>query len=235
MRKAYGQSHIGKVREDNQDSFYINESIGFYSVADGIGGLEAGEVASCFTLDELNRILFEFTSVDPGIPSISVLHIMVNQVSSELRAQVLQNTGTTLVFTLVSGREAAFVNVGDSPGYLFRKGFLRQITRDHNLAEQMVRLGRITSAQAKVHPYRNRLTAYIGMEGEVYPEIGIIPLQPEDRILLCSDGLTGMVSEKSIEKVLQETPDCEKAVKILVQMALNAGGHDNVSVVVVDI
>lgn len=235
MRKAYGLSHIGKVREDNQDSFLINESIGFYSVADGIGGMEAGEIASCFALDELNRLFSEPSGVDMGLPSTIELHDIVNRVNEDVRTQILQNTGTTVVFALVSGYEAAFVNVGDSPGYLLREGFLRQVTRDHNVAELMVRLGRITSAQAKVHPYRHRLTAYVGMDGEVYPEIGIVPLMRGDRILLCSDGLTGMVSEKNIERVLRKTPDSETAVKTLVRMALNAGGYDNVTVIVADV
>jgi len=235
VRKAYGLSHIGKVREDNQDSFLINESIGFYSVADGVGGLEAGEMASCFVLDELNRLFSEPSCVDKGLPPAGALHEMVNMVNEDLRTQLLQNTGTTVVFALVSESEAAFVNVGDSPGYLFREGFLRQITRDHNVAELMVRLGRITSAQAKVHPYRHRLTAYIGMDGEVYPEIGIVPIMPGDRILLCSDGLTGMVGEKDIERVLRKTPDSETAVKTLVQMALDFGGYDNVTVIVADV
>ena len=143
--------------------------------------------------------------------------------------------GTTLTATTVDEQGAHLGHVGDSRAYLLRAGALRQLTDDHTLVNRMVKAGEITPQEAGTHPHRNVLTRSIGTEPEVVVDENDVPLIDGDRLLLCSDGLTGMVTEPQIQAILETTPDPQEAADRLIKAANRAGGIDNITVVILDI
>jgi PPM family protein phosphatase len=237
--KAYGLTDIGLVREENQDAFFIDESLGLFMVADGMGGMDDGAAASLFTIRGMYSLIQSFSEKhgeDIGdVEYKQYLKKSIIDINRHLREAVGKNTGSTLVLLQIFNDNALFVNVGDSPGYLYRGGKLQQMTRYHNVAGAMAEMNMITPAEAKTHPAHNRLTAYMGMNGTIQASFKRAKIQPGDRILLCSDGLTGMVDVEAVTEVLKTKSDIEVTAKTLVDMALKAGGIDNVTVVLADI
>jgi protein phosphatase len=220
---------IGKVREGNEDSFLVEPPL--YAVADGVGGALGGEVASRIaieTLEELahkgegslrdqvrraNELVFERSVADPQVAGM----------------------GTTLTAAWVEGGEAHLAHVGDSRAYLLRAGDLRQLTEDHTLVARMVKAGEITRDEADVHPHRNVIIRSLGFEPDVDVDESTVALLDGDRLLLCSDGLTGMVGEQQLKAILESEPAPKRAADQLVRAANRAGGIDNITVVVLDI
>jgi protein phosphatase len=144
-----------------------------------------------------------------------------------------KDMGATLVTVLLRNKRCYVANLGDSRAYLFRKGRLSQLTRDHSVVSDLIMEGLIGPEEAKNHDARGEITSYIGMEEEPYPFVRSFLLKKNDRLLLCSDGLTDMVDDEDITEILKEQPDSEMACKELVKAANSAGGHDNITVVVV--
>lgn len=227
-------SDRGLRRELNEDALLAAEPI--FAVADGMGGHEAGEVASGICVRTLR---------DSGIPgslrvdlSAEGLQELISQADRNIREATGGNAGTTLT-GVVMVEEAGhpywlFFNVGDSRTYRLRHGELAQVTVDHSEVQELVDDGRITAAQAHVHPRRHVVTRALGTGPDTGADFWLIPVEPGDRILACSDGLTGEVSEEGIAEILQGVADPADAADALVQAALRAGGRDNISVVVVD-
>jgi serine/threonine protein phosphatase PrpC len=219
---------IGRVREGNEDSYLIEPPL--YAVADGMGGHRGGEVASQLALETIEDLFRK----DEGT--------LVEQVRSANHAVFVQSQedtavrgmGTTLTAALVEGSEVQLAHVGDSRAYLLRAGALRQLTADHTLVARLVKAGEITEAEAQVHPQRNVLTRSLGTDAEVRVDEDVVGLLDGDRLLLCSDGLTGMVTEDQIKAILETEPDPQRASDRLIKAANRAGGIDNITVVVLD-
>jgi len=147
----------------------------------------------------------------------------------------LAGMGATVALALLAGRHAHIAHLGDSRAYLFRRGRLQQLTADHTVTAALLHLGEIEEKDALGHPARHRLTRYVGMEGEALPDLRVVELRVGDRLLLCSDGLTGMVPDRHIAQVLRRQRTPEEACEALVAAANAAGGRDNVSAIVIDI
>jgi PPM family protein phosphatase len=224
-------THQGMVRQNNEDSLYpetSGESDGPMTlmVADGMGGHVAGEVAS--------RLAVNAASSNDLAPADRVA--AGNRAIREevAREPTLEGMGTTL--TLVTVRpegKATFAHVGDSRAYLLRDGNLEQVTNDHTVAAEYMVMGKISPAEAVGHPQRHMLTRTLGLTRFVNVDEEELALAPGDRILLCSDGLTEMVSDKVIARALQGPPP-DEAVWKLIELANSAGGVDNISVIVID-
>jgi PPM family protein phosphatase len=226
------RTDIGRVRERNDDSMLIKDPL--FAVADGMGGHRGGDVASAMTLEALER----FDTSQEG-----VLGRLVEEIQSANRAVLergtaeasLQGMGTTLTALVADDGTAYLAHVGDSRAYLLRDGSLQRLTEDHTLVQRMVREGRITPQQAENHPQRNILTKALGVEQDLSPDPLTMDIHPGDRILLCTDGLSGMLDEDRIREVLDGEPDPQRAADQLVAEAIEAGGDDNVTVVVIDV
>ena len=230
MRVVVGvATDIGRVRERNEDSYLVEPPL--YAVADGMGGARGGAVASSLALDTVEQLL------RGGKASLAEMIRSANRAVFErsISDRKVSGMGTTLTATTVDEHGAHLGHVGDSRAYLLRAGALRQLTDDHTLVNRMVKAGEITAAEAGTHPHRNVLTRSIGTEPEVVVDENDVPLIDGDRLLLCSDGLTGMVTEPQIQAILETTPDPQEAADRLIKAANRAGGIDNITVVVLDI
>lgn len=234
-RFAWGAAtDTGRVRQANEDSFLAVD--GLFAVADGMGGHQAGEVASRLALECLNA---EFTAAGTDVLVRAVEEANRTLVSQSTADPSLAGMGTTLVaMALVdaAGRDAiGVVNVGDSRLYLLSDGELVQITEDHSLVATMERQGRLTAAEAAVHPQRNILTRALGIDGSVLVDSWEILPVNGDRYLICSDGLFNEVDENRIAAALRRLADPNDACRELIRLANEGGGRDNITCVVVDI
>lgn len=232
----FGITDAGKVRQNNEDSLLVGEGRDekLFAVADGIGGFEAGEVASSIAVEALKEL-------PAGEPfGVTVQEANRRILETARNNEKLSGMGTTVVAVRFSdaGRElsAEVAHVGDSRAYLMRGGDLRVLTEDHSLVAEMVRSGDLTRTQAAEHPQRNLITRALGAEEEVEVDTAALPVEEGDRFLLCSDGLTDMVSEERVAAILGQHPaEPETPARRLVSAALNAGGVDNVTIVIVDV
>ena len=220
---------IGRVRQGNEDCYLAESPL--FAVADGMGGHRGGEVASHLALDtvEAMHLRGEGTLAD----QVREANRAVFQRSGEDRK--VAGMGTTLTAALVDGDGLHLAHVGDSRAYLLRGGSLRQLTDDHTLVNRMVKAGEITRAEAEVHPHRNVVTRALGTEPEIPVDEQSVALLEGDRILLCSDGLTGMVTEDQIQAILETTDEPQQAADRLIRAANRAGGIDNITAVVLDV
>ncbi len=230
MRVVVGvATDIGRVRERNEDSYLVEPPL--YAVADGMGGARGGAVASSLALDTVEELF------RGGKASLAEMIRSANRAVFErsISDRKVSGMGTTLTATTVDEQGAHLGHVGDSRAYLLRAGALRQLTDDHTLVNRMVKAGEITPQEAGTHPHRNVLTRSIGTEPEVVVDENDVPLIDGDRLLLCSDGLTGMVTEPQIQAISETTPDPQEAADRLIKAANRAGGIDNITVVILDI
>jgi len=233
---AAGLSDIGKERDENQDAFYIDEESGFFIVVDGMGGMRDGALAAKYVVEGLPALLRERISQQMTVQAHSIISSVkesVAEVSSYLREKVGNNTGATFVSALVKGKKAYIAHLGDSRAYLFRDGNIKQLTKDHNFASLLVDMGKITAEQARIHPMRNRLTAYVGMQGDAIPEIKPVMLASGDLLLLCTDGLSGMLTDQEITDLLSSKRSLKFTLGKMIARANEAGGHDNVTAVLI--
>ena len=217
---------IGRVRERNEDSILVDPPL--YVVADGMGGHRGGQVASRVALETLEALAAEGRGTLPDHVRGANRAVWDRSVEDER----LAGMGTTLTAARVDGASALIAHVGDSRAYLLRDGELRQLTADHTLVARMVQSGEITEAEAEVHPHKNVLTRALGTDEQVEVDEDTIELLDGDRLLLCSDGLTGMVTEDQIQAILENSEQPQQAADRLVKAANRAGGIDNISVVV---
>ena len=226
MRLRVGaQTDVGRVRKGNEDSYMARDPL--YAVADGMGGHQGGEVASKLALETIgegdgpveqlvqdaNAAVFKKASQDPG----------------------LSGMGTTLTLLRVDGDVIRIGHVGDSRAYMLRGGELQRLTKDHTVVERLVEDGKLTAEEAEIHPQRSILTRALGVDERLQVDQAVIEPRPGDRLLLCSDGLTGMIPEGSISKILAEHADPQGAADALVEAANQAGGQDNITAIVIDV
>ena len=228
---AAGVTDVGRVRDGNEDDFLDQaDRLGLVAVADGMGGHRAGEVASATALEALRAAVAAGEPLREAIEGANEAVLEKSESNHELHGM-----GTTLTAGMLGADGSLTVgHVGDSRAYLIRGGELRQITDDHSLVEEMVRGGELTPEQAEVHPQRSIITRALGIDPQVDVDVYPVELQPGDRILLCSDGLTTMVRPEEIANILGREPDPRRAAQLLVDAANAAGGEDNVTAVIIE-
>jgi PPM family protein phosphatase len=222
------RTDTGRQRTANEDSYYLHGSL--FAVADGMGGAQAGEVASKIAADAFESAPPSEVSGESYLRSIAEsanerIHRLAQDDSSH------SGMGTTLTAALVEGDEVAFAHVGDSRAYVYRDGELRLLTSDHSLVEELRRQGRLTDEQAEDHPQRSIITRALGPEAEVDVDTLTFSARPGDVFLICSDGLTTMIRDERIAELLESSPDLGQAADRLVGEANEAGGRDNITVV----
>jgi serine/threonine protein phosphatase PrpC len=224
---------VGRVRETNEDSVLDVHPI--HLVADGMGGHNAGEVASAIAVEEFEKLTGQ---ENVTIEQLGDALRSAGARISGLSAEDERGAGTTvaLVATLVLDGVGywAVMNLGDSRVYRLSGELFEQISVDHSVVQELIDHGDLTDAEARVHPYRHMITRALGVGAEPEPDYWLIPAEVGDRILVCSDGLTNELEDPAIEQLLRSTDDVEALSSAFVQQALEAGGHDNVSVVLVE-
>lgn len=230
-------THIGRKRNVNQDYiFYSDEPIGnlpnLYIVADGMGGHKAGDRASSFAVERFVELAGTFEKDQP----FYLMKKVLNKVNEELlklsrEKEEYEGMGTTFVAACISNGQLYVMNLGDSRLYLLSDCFV-QISKDHSLVEELVRSGQLTREEARIHPQKNLITRALGAEMEIEPDFFQVDLKDGDEILLCSDGLSNMVEDSEIEKILKQTDNLTDAAEKLVETANEHGGLDNIAVVI---
>jgi protein phosphatase len=226
----------GRKRPTNEDAFGFSVEHGVYLVCDGMGGAAAGEIASSIAVDEILACLTSQREPDMALPELAQRAVSAANAAIFSRAQRnlrLNGMGTTLVALVVEERRAWVLNVGDSRCYRLRDGRLEQLTLDHSLVEEQVRMGRMSESEALRSPLRNVITRALGTQGSVTPDCFDIQAEPGDVFMLCSDGLTRELSDQAIESLLRcDQPLPERCAR-LIEAAKKAGGHDNITCVLV--
>ncbi len=229
-------SHVGKVRANNQDSGYIGRHL--YLVADGMGGHAGGDVASAIAAQRIAEADILYPTAEDAVMALQSALIAANGLLAEtvFEHNELTGMGTTVSAIARVGDQLGVAHIGDSRIYRFRDGELKQITTDHTFVQRLVESGRITPEEAAVHPRRAVLMRVLG-DVDASPEIdsGVVDTQPGDRWLLCSDGLSGYVSDEKMTQILATIRTAQGAADRLVKESLDNGAPDNVTVVVVDI
>lgn len=229
-------SHVGKIRANNQDSGYAGEHL--FIVADGMGGHAGGDVASALAIQAIATTDRAFGSVEEAEQTLSAALLEANQELAEtvFEHPELTGMGTTVSGMIRVGDKVVIAHIGDSRIYRFRDGSLEQITKDHTFVQRLVDSGRITPEEAAVHPRRSVLMRVLG-DVDINPEIDtmVVDTQPGDRWMLCSDGLSGYVTEDKVAEILAEQPDAAAAAQALVDESLDHGAPDNVTVVLVGV
>ena len=225
------RTDVGKVRANNQDAPIVSEKLRLYGVADGMGGHKGGEVASTSARDDLLREL------EGKTPSVAALSGAIEEVNRQIYHQqehddALTGMGTTLSVLWMSDNFVYIGHVGDSRVYLLRDGEFKQMTLDHSLVEQLVREGVLTEEEAQNHPMRNIITRAIGTDESVEVDVVVEERRKGDLWLDCSDGLHGLVDDRQMRDALRQYAP-EKAADVLLKAALDAGGRDNVTLVIV--
>lgn len=225
------RTDVGKVRRQNEDAAWLDEKLGVFAVADGMGGHLAGEVASGMAINAVKRMAAEH-----DVASISVMREAVEAAHEAILAHAKENPacagmGTTLSLMWRGGHYMYIAHVGDSRIYRFGAGGLEQITQDHSLVEELVRARILTREEARRHPRRNIITRALGTQGDNAPDLLAADRKKGDVWLLCSDGLTGMVPDEEIARTLREAKNLDAAADSLLSQALQAGGRDNVTLI----
>ncbi|GIG30384.1 PP2C family protein-serine/threonine phosphatase [Cellulomonas marina] len=230
------RSDVGLVRANNQDSAYAGPHL--LVVADGMGGHAGGDVASSVAVAALVPLDDEAHGPDDALHELEdALEVAREEIIARSDADpTLAGMGTTVTAILRTGNKLAMLHLGDSRGYLLRGGVLTQVTADHTYVQHLVDTGRITAEEAETHPQRSVVMRVLGdFDADTTPDLSVREARPGDRWLLCSDGLSGFVSAETMAETLATVPDVEECADRLVQLALRAGGGDNVTVVVADV
>ncbi len=233
---------VGKVRQTNEDAYHIEPETGLFIVSDGMGGHRGGEVASAFVVNDLS------VSIDAGFhklrsknprPIRKLIERAIRRHNKQVLAEAenesgYKDMGATLVLALIHDRRATIANLGDSRLYRCRAGSLTQLSRDHSVVGELIEQGKLEPEQVENHEDEGVITRYMGMPERAEPHIKSFRLKKNDRLLLCSDGLTDMLTDTQIRDILSQNPDPSAAAKTLIDQANNAGGHDNITVVLID-
>lgn len=234
--KFSSRSSIGLIRKQNEDSFCINKDLNLIAVADGMGGHRAGEVASSMAVKAFedylleNRNLLADDSQDIMQKAVQAANRVIYEAAGSNSSQ--KGMGTTLTAAVLDGSNLLLAHVGDSRAYLIHNDKIKQITQDHSLVNEMVKNGSLTEEEANRHPQKNILTRALGTSPEVEIDLLKIKIKENDLIILCSDGLTNLVSREEIMAFAAQENDLDRLVESLVDKAIERGGFDNVTVVV---
>lgn len=226
---SLGISKTGLVRQRNEDRFYAQGPL--LIVADGMGGYTGGEYASTMVVDTIVEVVNEATEMSTDVLQNAILQAnrMVYEKSQSYKE--LEGMGTTAVVAYVQDDILYWAHVGDSRLYLYGQEGLHRMTKDHSMVQQLVEAGTITEDEVIHHPKRNMLTRAIGVYETVEVDTGVVEVHQNDRILLCSDGLSGYIEESKIEQVLSKENNESRALEDLVHLVYDAGARDNVTIV----
>lgn len=246
---AAGQTDVGCVRKHNEDNFLIDNELGLFVVADGLGGHAAGEVASQIVVEKVGQFIAQTVEQDRTWPLDYDVNLPYD--GNRLKAALLlsdqaivedirsnperESMGSTVVACLVRGDRVTLVHVGDSRAYMLDPEGIRQITKDHSWVAEQVANGILTTDEARKHPFRNVITQALGNGGDLDVAVQEIQVKELDRLLLCSDGLSGMVQDADIWSIVQGAPSLQQAARELIEKARDNGGEDNITVVIVGI
>lgn len=228
--KSIGMSKIGLVRQRNEDRFYIGDS--FCIVADGMGGYKGGEIASTMVVDTLAADIetWQEVSVDALRQAMAKANMAVyDRVKT---TPTLEGMGTTAVVAYVADTELYWANVGDSRLYVFHEDQLVQISTDHSIVQALYEAGELKADDMLQHPQRNVLTRAVGVSSVVDIDAGVQKVVPGDRVLLCSDGLTGYIEQAVIEAAFRKEPKDERLIEDLMALVYDQGARDNVTIVI---
>jgi PPM family protein phosphatase len=246
--KAFGLTHVGRQRQHNEDSFLVESDARLFLVADGMGGHAAGEIASKIAVESINEFIVHTKEDDGTWPHaydehfkrstnrlMAAVRLANTRVLEAMRKDArLRGMGTTVVACLADGETMSVAHVGDSRAYMIRNNQLQRITNDHSWVFEQVQAGMLTEAEAEKHPLRNVITRALGGALQVSPDATEIEAKNGDVYLLCSDGLTGMVPEDEILRlVTSHEGDLEGAAQGLIDAANERGGLDNITAVLV--
>lgn len=242
--KAVGRSDIGKCRKNNEDAYYISAgedpAENLYLVADGMGGCNAGEVASSSAIE---AFLADFWNEMKYATNDDMLDMMAGAMAASNQAVYTKSNsarefaemGTTVVAAAIREDKVYVAHVGDSRAYLFRKREMIPLTTDHSYVMELVKRGNITKEEAANHPKRNVITRAIGIRDTVETDTVIHPVKQGDILLLCTDGLSGMLKDEEMAKILNKRTDLERKAELLIAEANKKGGFDNISLILVQI
>ncbi len=247
---AFGLTDVGRKRRHNEDAYLLDAERGLFVVADGMGGHAAGEVASRITVESIQEFIagtedehentwpFGFNnrySLEGNRLTTSVEKANEKVMRAVQNRPELKGMGTTVVAALFDANHATLVHVGDSRAYMLRRGELKRLTDDHSWVQEQVNAGILSEDEAKSHPLKNVVTRALGGAAHVAVDLIEVPTVVGDRFLLCSDGLTGMVSDEEIHRHLHEDPTLDVAVRALIDLANERGGVDNITAIVVEV
>lgn len=225
------RTDVGYVREHNEDSLLVAPPL--FVVCDGMGGHEAGEVASEIAIGTIATRAPQVIDAAALGQVVEEANLQIIQAASEGRGKA--GMGTTCTAAMVEGEKLVIAQVGDSRAYLLHQGQLQQLTRDHSVVADLVEAGEISSEEARTHQWRSYITRALGLDPYVKPDLYEINVSAGDRLMLCSDGLYSMVEDAAIQETMYSVADPQQCADALVDAALAGGGTDNVTVVVVDI
>jgi protein phosphatase len=245
--QAAGQTDVGCVRKHNEDNFLIDLELGLYIVADGLGGHAAGEIASQIVVDKMGQFISQTVEQDRTWPleydvnlaydgnRLKVALMLTDQaILDDIRTNPeRESMGSTVVACLVQEGRATLVHVGDSRAYLLNADGIQQVTRDHSWVAEQVASGILTPEEARKHPFRNVITQALGNGADLDISIQEIQVKEMDRLLLCSDGLSGMVQDKDIWEIVQKSGSIQEAAQQLIQAARANGGEDNITALII--
>jgi protein phosphatase len=245
--RAAGLTDVGCVRKHNEDSFLADAELGLFVVADGLGGHAAGEVASRIVVETMARFVGETLEKDRTWPveydpalsydgnRLKVAMLLSDQaIAEDIRRNPERETmGSTVVAGLFHGSKITLAHVGDSRAYVLGPEGIRQVTRDHSWVAEQVANGILTPSEARIHPFRNVITQALGNGGELDVEVQSLDLSKSERLLLCSDGLSGMIGDKQIWDIVEQSQNIQTALESLISTAREHGGEDNITAILV--
>ena len=232
--RVSGNTHTGMVRKNNEDAYGIFPDLNFFVIADGLGGHAGGEVASRLAVDIIGS---EIAGASASHETLEIMQRALQAANAVIQLKAgedasLHGMGTTVVIVNINEDKAVVAHVGDSRAYLIRKDSITQITKDHTVVEEYIRIGIMTHKDALYHPSRRVLSRAVGTEGEAHADFESIQIQTGDVLLLCTDGLTNMLSDKEILQAISELrPDSDRITSRLIELANNNGGIDNITVI----
>jgi len=244
--EAAGLTDVGLVRRHNEDTFFLDTELGLFIVADGLGGHAAGEVASRIVVDQMEKYIRMTSGLevlppvhyDPGLSANGnrlkeAIRISDRAIMENIANHPEHDTmGSTVVACLVEDGRATIAHVGDSRAYSIRADGIRQLTRDHSWVADQIENGVLTAEEARRHPFRNVITQALGNGNDLSIDVYEHGIDDGEAILLCSDGLSGMVHDEDILSIFKQAPNLQIAVRSLVCRAIENGGEDNVSVII---
>lgn len=241
--KFAARTDIGKYRTLNEDLYFVDEEIGLFVIADGVGGHDAGDIASGLAVavfqewaDEFHKLPADSIDTSPT-GKLETLKTLVNEANHQVYERSLTRSfsngmGTTLIGGFITPSDLIYAHVGDSRLYILRDGVLEQITTDHSLVQKLVDIGQLTPREARVHRHRNIIDRAIGFESSVEVDYEIYPLTSDDIVLACTDGLHDMIVEDAeIARIITDASDLDAASLALIDKVLEYGGKDNVTLV----
>lgn len=246
--KSYGLSNVGMKRSQNEDSYLVNDDIGLYVVADGMGGHLGGEYASRLTVSTIEEVVSRLSNPEAtqihgvnGETNIygERLRFAISEASKRVFEQAhydetLKGMGTTTVAILLDRKNAHVANVGDSRAYLIRDNEIEQITEDHSLVSEQIKAGLISPEDARGHRFKNIITRSVGYQEEVQSDLVVEELQEGDKFLLCSDGLSNMLQDDDLLDIVDHYA-LKEACEKLILLANQRGGDDNITAVLIEV